>query len=953
MSVDIPINTLKARVVALGNTGEEASFDKQTHKLHNSYVLLSSLVASEEARCSDDPDIQALFEFNDQVAPLAEEASRRFRELVPWARVNELVEGRAAGKELSGGDQGKVERRRLTVQLQCLHADLKFPSVVFPDLAADLVKGIDMLSEPLPNTSPESEIYWFLSFWRASIRGKSLSHVARGAFEKSGRKLLRKLHEFKERTPADTPPLTDNAKGTKASHPNKRTFQQIQKTPQLLQDIRVSLGALHSVNILFNGVDYRSRLLDAHLPGLKRQHERLRLQILDLDVDLYMLRAMQAETKKQIVAYVGESARKRRQADLDRKRVGFDADIESEFALLQKVDELLGPGCLKATLDRRQAMIDEEVESSNLCDEFKRTLRAQLDTRRVVESPLLEDAEEKVSQIGIADLAKRRIRATLWGHFAQYRRDQVVRACGRARAREDSLRAVADALDAKSDISAQEMHLLISNAAGEDPALPQMLEQVSKLDTRVYSPDIDARVSSEMESSCAADKLKYTLLTGTHINLQCRADIKDALMHINPTPSRQRELLYLNKRGEIDIVLCGRRDNPLNAKQIEKKLDARISARAQADSQMAQSCSDPEIEARFEACHPKTDDLFHEPYLFKESLYLSARPSVEGGSLDYVVRKRVKAQLTGKEPYFYLLPEDFSVDAGAGAAWYQGHPLWGDKEPFSSHSREATEWKVGQGFSISQAKFQQLHSAKEDTLSEDHKLKLEQHRILTDAINRVPRVGPLPASLIRRSKKGTDELKGVRDMMSRVLATLPQRMAACVMEAVRVSSFSSGPPTLRHLSFLVDVDAFFLLKRGGVDWTEQDVTDLPLGEIALLAEWALVFLNGERSPLSARLGRPPLVYSSLRVLPEAKHIIDEAPAFPLDFSYESMSKDGQISAERVHAMARWALASDCGGECLGWEFAQSPMHATTSPVGKDVSALRARLADSASAAFLR
>ena len=66
-----------------------------------------------------------------------------------------------------------------------------------------------------------------------------------------------------------------------------------------------------------------------------------------------------------------------------------------------------------------------------------------------------------------------------------------------------------------------------------------------------------------------------------------------------------------------------------------------------------------------------------------------------------------------------------------------------------------------------------------------------------------------------------------------------------------------------------------------------------------------------------------------------------------------MSKDGQLSAERVHAMARWALVSDCGGECLGWELAQSPMHATTSPVGKDVSALRARLADDASAAFSR
>ena len=956
ISVDMPLDTLKQKVAQLSSPPAEALLAEHARGSRGSrsaYLLLSSLVASEEARLSNDADIKVLFEFNDKLAPLAEKAARRFRELVPRDRVNTLVEGRATGDNLAGGDQGKMEWRRLKAQLQCLQPELKMPSVVFPRLPASLVQGIQVLSEPCADTPPENVVYWFLSFWRASIRNESLSGVVRQTFERSTRQLLRKLHQFKERALVDKPSVKEAEKSTPASGTKKRTFKQIEKTPRLIEDIHASLGTLQSVNRLFLGVDYRSRLLDAHLPDLALQREKLRLQILDMDVDLHVLRAMESETNRQIVAYVSESAKKRRQADLDRKRDGFDEDIEGEFSLLQRVDELLGPGCLSAVLRRRQAMIDDEVEDSNLCDEFKRTLRTQLEATRVIESPLLEEAERTVSGIGIEGLAEKRVRATLWAQFAVYRRDAVIGACERARVSGDSRRAIVDALDAKSTISEHDMSLLVTNAAGGDPALPQMLEQICKLETRVYTPDIDARVSSELKSSRAVDKLKYKLLTGTHIELHCRADIKSAILKIQSTPSRRRELLYLNKRDEINIVLSGRRDDPLSARQIEKKLDGRTSARALVDSQMAQLCSDSEIEARFEACHPKTDDLFHEPYLFKESIYLSERPPVDGGSLDYVVRKRVKAQLTGKEPYFYLLPGDFSVDPGAGVGWSQCHPSWGDNEPFSSHFRTATDWKIGHGFSVTHAKFQQLHSAKEDTLAGERQLKLEQHQIISDVINRAPRVGPLPASLTRRSKRGKTDLKGVRDAMLRVVPTLPQRMAACVMEAVRVSSFSSGAPTLRRLSFLVDVDAFFLLKQGGVNWTEQDVSDLSLCEVALLAEWALAFLKGEWSPLSGRLGRPPLVYSSSQVLPEAKNVIEEAPPFPPDFSYESMSEDGQLSAERVHAMARWALVSDSGGGCLGWEFALSPVHATTSPVGKDVSALRARLADDASAAFLR
>ena len=912
-------------------------------------AILCALVASEEARCSSDVDICALFSFNNKLAPLAEKAAARYRRLVPTDKVNALV----------GGQRVDIDRvqecRRLKAQVECLTSGWCETPLVLPSLPSGLVRGIETLSDPPSELQPSSSIYWFLRFWHTCSRNGSISESVNLTFSRAKKLLLLQLHSLKRLLSSDL--ASHRTHSTLPTHPTgslivrgtKRPARSLIKTPYLLEVIQTTLGNLRAVHSLFNGVDYRSRLLDPYLTEMHRQREKLRLQVLDLDVDLAVLDAIKSETNKQIVACVAESSVQRRQMDRERKRDGFDPALEREFSLLLEVDELVGAGQLVSILNSRQKEIDYEVEASNLCDDFKFALRTQMNARRVVESSLLEEAERVTAHLDMHGIAEEHIRENQWTSHLADRRVSIDRACKLAKVKAASQQAFVFALEGKWHLSEKVVVELASHSTEGDPASEQLLRQLSMLGPSVFSPDIDARVADVLKSKETVDTLKYQFLRGTQIEVHCGNDLKRVLDLVEWTPPRRLELLYIDRRGDTEMTLRGRRDEPLSVKQITKRLDTRIRTRASNDARLALLCSDPAMEARFESCDHKTDDLFKTPHLFKESMYLAERPLPGGVSLDHTVRKRVKSTLTGKQAYFYLLRDDCSVPTSVSVGgWYQGHPSWDENEPFSQYFPTATEWCVGKSFSIGSAKFQQLTGANAYKLREVHAEKLKQYRILCNMIERAEYVGPLPEAFVVLLKKGKDEHCNVRRAMLALLPVLPSRMTTCIWKAARTSALSTGEANLHNLSFLVDIDAFFLFKRGHMQhWSEYEIESLPFIDLAILSEWAMVFLKGGGSPLSTHLGRPPLVYADNRVLIEAKTFIEAAPAFPSDFSYESMCRDGQLSSERVYSMAQWALAEDAGGSKTPWTFPET-FTSIRVEQGDDVSERRMHLADSIS-----
>lgn len=523
--------------------------------------------------------------------------------------------------------------------------------------------------------------------------------------------------------------------------------------------------------------------------------------------------------------------------------------------------------------------------------------------------------------------------------------------------------------------------------------------------------------------SCV-DALMQKVACGTRVTAQVGCVLNDAEM---PEDCR-REMFYLDSLGDLDKTLwCDKDGMPEEmgttqaAKsqmldKLRKKLADRWRDRVKRDTEMEPACLNAEKEENFAQSDVKSIESMPSPLMYKESewyresrrddtaerakMFVSSERSLmlteddcsvpgspvawldaDRKRLNEVIEELLKA---GADPSTVAVRAQEAVDAKrrpgsdvwAGKKWVRDG--WGDKEPFSDHADNPTQWKLAVAFAVPAHKIKAVtsgysrrkplqvlraeklrkywksvafsdpqravHLTVSDLLGRRHPADDEESkRLAAEAMEEITnlltkRVRRLSAGVLGR-KAHQDKNHAFRANLKTVKDNLLVRAAELANHAARVSARRKD-----LLTFLMDLDALWMhagRQRPQDWWFHRFEGD----DLRLVGEWAFSFLRNGISPLSARLHGAAIAYSPPRLLQGAAEAIEEERARVRALSDGDPALgdnaawyDGcNLSAQRIYDTVKWASGTETSRGNV-WTLGHSMPSGSTA--GDDLSSLR-------------
>ena len=568
-------------------------------QIDNRHVLLCSLVASEPARLSADPDIRSLYRINDKLVPISERVAADFQQRL--ARASELV--RALVETLEGDET--VVDRILEAEAVVGAIATAYKAPVLPDVAVPLKDAVRHLTSTPDNHGDElhaySSNYWLLRVWHAICGGSDLERTV-------SKKIKVVINGFRSAI----------AKVRSAVNlPAPRGSPLLPDLSALRSEAARFCGDLKSVYSLLGEVGFDSHLLAPHRAAALQKAQQLRREILTLDIDVIASEEIKGAKTERLVGLMAKRAAERRKNDRARLLDGRNPLLDEEFEIRKEVDAALSkPAVLEALEARRKKIAEVGFKDPMFTEQHERQLEAE---------PVVEEVQAALDAISHLDARIERfvrggLDAAAFADFQKRRLDTI------AGFTHTNLRA---AFAHQPRLSKDDMVRLVMDKLG-DAALCESIRSM---------PDIVVETPPLPDLG----RLKLDLLTGL-------SDL--VLPGEGACPAR--ELFYMQKRGQK--LVDGEGNAITLPSKVRSALLKRAKAREAADERLRPLCSDPAIVARFESRVTKTDEQFADPLLVLEDMYTDI-----GDSLDNAVKKAIQADMTSSRPYFLLLADDFSL----------------------------------------------------------------------------------------------------------------------------------------------------------------------------------------------------------------------------------------------------------------------------------------------------
>jgi hypothetical protein len=614
MGVFGTLEALKARVVGLEPVpayplqlapGVQGGRGPVTRvQIDNRHVLLCSLVASEPARLSADPDIRSLFRINDKLVPISERIAADFQERL--GRASGLV--RALVETLEGDDTLVERIPEAEAVVRAVETAYKAPSL--PDVEVPLKDALRHLTNTPDNHGDElhaySANYWLLRVWHAICGGSSLEKTV----PKKIRVVVNGLSSLITKV------------RTEVNLPAPRGSPLLPDLDALRSEAVRFCGDLGSVYSLLGEVGFDSQLLAPHRRAALQKAQQLRQEILALDIDVIASEEIKVARTDRLVGLMAKRASERRKNDCARLLEGRNPLLDEEFEIRKEVDAALSkPAVLEALTMRRKKI--EEVR-------FRDPVFAYQHQQQLEAEPVVEQVQAALDKISHLDARiERFVRGGLdAAALADFQKRRVDAIAGFTREKTKLRTALAH----QPRLSKDDMARLVMSKLGD----ASLCESIRSM------PDI------VLETPPLPDlrRLKLDLLTG----------LSDQLLP-GAAPCPARELFYMQKRGEK--LVDGEGNAITIPSRVRSALLKRAKAREAAEERLRPLCSDPAIVAQFESRATKTDEQFADPLLVLEDMYTDI-----GESLDSAVKKAIQADMTSNRPYAFLpIRTHFPLDA--------------------------------------------------------------------------------------------------------------------------------------------------------------------------------------------------------------------------------------------------------------------------------------------------
>lgn len=754
--------------------------------IDNRHVLLCSLVASEPARLSADPDIRSLFRINDRLVPISERIAADFQERL--GRASGLV--RALIETLEGDDTLPQRIPEAEAVVRAIEAAYKPPSL--PDVEVPLKEALRHLTNTPDNHGDElhaySSNYWLLRTWHALCDGSNLEKTVSRKTKVVVKGLCSVIAKVR----------------IAVNLPAPRGEPLLPDIDALRSEAARFCGDLRSVHSLLGEVGFDSQLLAPHRRAALQKAGELRREILSLDIDVIASEEINRAKKDRLMSLMARRASDRRKNDRVRLLEGRNPLLDEEFEIRKAVDAALSKPAVLEALAMRRKKIDEV--------RFADPVFAEQHERQMDTDPVVDEVQAAVDAIGHLDARVERfvrggLDAAAFSDFQKRRLDAIA---GFTQEK-DKLRA---ALAHQPRLSKEDLVRLVMSKLG-DASLCESIRSMP--DIVVETPPLpDLR------------RLKLDLLTGLSAQVLPRG---------GPCPAR--ELFYMQKRGE---KLVDGEGNAITApSRVLSALLKRASAREAADERLRPLCSDPNIVEEFGNRVSKTDEQFADPLIVLEDCY-----TVHGESFDHAVRKAVQADMTSSRPHFLLLDDDFSLpgadlnEVPDGLKVQNGSfslstkrfsDLFANKKPFAALRADKLEkYWVLVAFAGESTDTAFLLGRRHPLRDPDREEALRKRLELLSS-----RVGSVPEEV------GMEIQREATPALRKLTRSLPARMNDCVGQAVKESAFGGDT------SFLLEVDR--LVGRAPPTWVGVDFSaEVCLPQLAEAALAFLGAPPGEITP---------------------------------------------------------------------------------------------------------